>query len=1507
MRASLFAPTAHTRRALPRESSYRWQIQYGLMGTERLDFAVDQERTYRALVEAIANGAAVLFVGAGSSRQVGYPTWEGLLAILERAACSIDPSRVACVAGTNPMLRADEYKEILGAAQYHQIICDALASKVPSHARTHETMLAIPFRHVVTTNYDEVLEAAHLAVRGASATSFDADDWGRLAAILQAQAFLTERSYVHLHGSVRKAEGIVLCREEFNRRYHNTPKYTEFLRVLLASHQLVFIGCSLDDEEFQYFLQVSKAIWPERRLGHFAILEAPTVRDPRVEAANLRGNLGIEPIYFENASRDFANLWDLVGRLRADVDALRVARLPNLLTTILSEVAVDNEADLTQIRAVLARGIGPVAIENVGAQVSSRVDNTIDEIFKLVTLGLPDRAVEEYEALRREEGEGLTAKQRYRIEANIGNALSVKGELTEAAGAYLRAASYYRESKEAKAVELLGVFLSGDVPKANRLATELVSAHPDYARAWCIWVRSQDPSRSLQIVEAEVPEQLRKDPEVAFSLSQLAANRGQIDEQVAYARAVVRASPDWVDGLALLGAAIIESEQRFARIGADLTAVSPNTDILREAEAAFSRAIVIVGKLDPAGRLAGLYFNRAITRRLMNREQDAAQDRRDAFRLDPHEPVIVLGFSLEAESNADLDDSLAALSQAPTSGEWSDHLRLAAVMLRLRRKRGDDAEQAWTMIEQMCTRLHAIEPEVLRADVVRTAIRTLGVLGRVSDAPALVSDLPEGALPAHQKAVLLARALLQAGAKDDAREKAAAALELLGEDAGWFDRREAALLAQDCGLHSQALRLWKAAIAPDDCGAETASLARAAYLAGEWQTVLQVCERVRRAGKTTRMHLGVELEVLAASREVPRATELLTDWTTKNPGDKQAVLQLCTLALRDGKPDRVRVLERRLPVVAEVADAAEGAALVGVLRQGSDPASAVVSAYELYRRFPDEAEAHYMLILSVIGPLAPATPLNRHAVVGRGAAVRVRRQGEQPRWIFIEDDASPAASRDEYGEHHAFVLAMWGLAEGDSFEFAGHLYDVVGIENRIIQRAFELAERFEETFPGSRLFQRIRAPRAPASDASLPEKLGEVHPILKAQEERRELLESTYRGAQLPIALFAKHGGCRMFELVMHLTNDRTLGVRADNGEAASWPVALANLSKSTTLVVDGTVLAGAAALGVLEMLPKLGFKLVVPQAVLDELNQIVFESVNHESQARIGLHRGRFFFVEFSPEQIASEMNRVKDIISFVETKCEVVGGAATLELPQRLRADLERHLPPTSLDAAAWSIKNDVLLWTDDSGLSGVLGELGARVRSVWTQAVFRSSLSTSMISEAEYERVLVRLIECGYTFTRMSANEMIGILQTCDWDASGSAGNALVKYIGVASRLQHDNMFITAMFLRRVWLECPRRDRAKAIVLSVIENVGPRDIQEMFARILYRFSRVRLANINPKEFLIVSAGRYHSGLSERRHFHILDPIPNRECHGLKQFLRSWRTRDGEFKPRPRRSRPR
>jgi hypothetical protein len=128
----------------------------------------ENKRTRAELIAACASQESVLVVGAGPSRRLGYPTWDELLDRLHELVVTIakDHDRPFTKPpdwAINPLSYADSLRSHLEACtnnldRYHSFLRLTFDSRGTD--MLHGQLVALPFRGIVTTNYDPSLDHA---------------------------------------------------------------------------------------------------------------------------------------------------------------------------------------------------------------------------------------------------------------------------------------------------------------------------------------------------------------------------------------------------------------------------------------------------------------------------------------------------------------------------------------------------------------------------------------------------------------------------------------------------------------------------------------------------------------------------------------------------------------------------------------------------------------------------------------------------------------------------------------------------------------------------------------------------------------------------------------------------------------------------------------------------------------------------------------------------------------------------------------------------------------------------------------------------------------------------------------------------------------------------------------------------------------------------------------------------------------------------------------------------
>ena len=310
----------------------------------------------REMIDLVASGEAVLIVGAGSSARVGHPTWPCLLKKLTNLAKDCDDGfKIDCKEHRCNLLKYTEhikshiYRETGDLYQYYALLERSFEPKNPEFHPLHETLVSLPFRGILTTNYDMVLEAALAAIEQSRAYNYsliiDEDSAGQVHNFLQSMADIRiPRRIAHLHGIYDNPKRIILSSKDYERAYglttyEATPEFKRSQKVsglkspstdkfqtgskwtlhrkllwtVLATRRVVFVGFSMCDPYLNKMLEtVSKDLWRWHKSVHYAIIDTSLEREDEYrKAEKLRRCYGIDTVFYENADGSYEGL-DLI-------------------------------------------------------------------------------------------------------------------------------------------------------------------------------------------------------------------------------------------------------------------------------------------------------------------------------------------------------------------------------------------------------------------------------------------------------------------------------------------------------------------------------------------------------------------------------------------------------------------------------------------------------------------------------------------------------------------------------------------------------------------------------------------------------------------------------------------------------------------------------------------------------------------------------------------------------------------------------------------------------------------------------------------------------------------------------------------------------------------------------------------------------------------------------------------------------------------------------------------
>jgi SIR2-like domain len=238
---------------------------------------------FPALSEELKSAEVTLFVGAGLSKDAGLPLWDELMAPLA-AEMGLEPS-------TDPVIVAQYYVDAHAQGRYllNRHVVRTLKRTPSVFSLAHALIKELPLRAILTTNFDDLIERtlAQEPERRHKVIVTD-DDLAYLSA--------EELAVVKVNGDVSHPNGLVLTRRDFESYSTDRPALTDFIRSLLSTSTMLFIGTSMRDPAFAEFnAEVLRKLGTHRRAFYLLL--------PKVDQYELQDyrNRGIEVINLEAA------------------------------------------------------------------------------------------------------------------------------------------------------------------------------------------------------------------------------------------------------------------------------------------------------------------------------------------------------------------------------------------------------------------------------------------------------------------------------------------------------------------------------------------------------------------------------------------------------------------------------------------------------------------------------------------------------------------------------------------------------------------------------------------------------------------------------------------------------------------------------------------------------------------------------------------------------------------------------------------------------------------------------------------------------------------------------------------------------------------------------------------------------------------------------------------------------------------------------------------------------
>lgn len=213
---------------------------------------MDWITSIKEIQKARENNRLVIFVGSGVSNNSGVPTWGGLIeAIADEIGyegrcdkcreqiedCPDKSCRNRFTA--DEFLKIPEYyfQSVENEDEYHNLIKQTLSANVESNAIDEEILRILP-QHIITTNYDKLLE---------NAKSDNTIFYKVVSQDSELLSRINDRYIIKMHGDIEDPKTMILKESDYIEYEQRHPLVTTYIKSLLVNHTFLFLGYSLND------------------------------------------------------------------------------------------------------------------------------------------------------------------------------------------------------------------------------------------------------------------------------------------------------------------------------------------------------------------------------------------------------------------------------------------------------------------------------------------------------------------------------------------------------------------------------------------------------------------------------------------------------------------------------------------------------------------------------------------------------------------------------------------------------------------------------------------------------------------------------------------------------------------------------------------------------------------------------------------------------------------------------------------------------------------------------------------------------------------------------------------------------------------------------------------------------------------------------------------------------------------------------------------------------------
>lgn len=348
----------------------------------------------------------------------------------------------------------------------------------------------------------------------------------------------------------------------------------------------------------------------------------------------------------------------------------------------------------------------------------------------------------------------------------------------------------------------------------------------------------------------------------------------------------------------------------------------------------------------------------------------------------------------------------------------------------------------------------------------------------------------------------------------------------------------------------------------------------------------------------------------------------------------------------------------------------------------------------------------------------------------------------------------------------------------------------VVLEERYIKAAQDVTSHFTERFPGNNSLTTL----------DLGEDLTGLSEMLDRSQAAFAQLLDLYRQGTLPVYSIATKSKRDLFTVWSGLSSTKNLGIRIAVGDEEEQQREGGEAVKSKQVIVDLLALFTLQRTGQLHLLEKVFDRVLVHQAVLDELIRITLEERRVADSGRttlVGKSGDTFVTLETPSEEVRKNIEFLDGIKKFIKAKCEIKGLREELSSTDRPLFELFGSSATYSIMLAQ---QEQLPLLSDDAVLRK-WGKIERNINGFSSDLLFKLAVERKVLPKTRSHDLRLLLLRCNYHYVPIDAECLLHSAVKSGYRAGGDFDVAL-EGLGRAETTTESLAGVAAGFLLALW---------------------------------------------------------------------------------------------------------